>query len=494
MSSTRGGSIERTNQSRFCSSTDYNQELNGLVVAKRTGILQDDETRRLIWFLQERSLRLKGMARLAEEFLRLFPDEVGLPDGVVPSRQSYSGRDLRTLFDRIPPLARVGRDRRFRGCEWIEAARRDDPEPRFSVEEIVSFLMEQATVLLAGHLLQECIDPQSAKPFEKIWYLSNPLSALQRYRTWAIQQASLPLAETTVSAEIFDVLQFCQETESMVLAEGGVRIGKSWALKAWCGMNPGLARYVEVPSTNDDRSFYIAVAEALGVANGTAYTGQQVSGRIVEMLRQDPVMLVLDEAAYLWPQKNRPTGVPPRILWIKTLHDMGVPIALVGTTEFTRWQQVMVNKTGWSDGQFKGRIALYRRLPDLLGEEDLRRVAMHLLPGAAGPTIDYLVGFALTSSAGAAAIAQALKAARYRAKRAGRLEIEHEDVENAVLKDALPSENALAKAMSDRRGRGQPKVSGEVAQTSSHVCNAGANCAPPTCRLSAFATRQGGNH
>ncbi len=85
-----------------------------------------------------------------------------------------------------------------------------------------------------------------------------------------------------------------------------------------------------VPSSNDDMSFFRAMAESLGIGTSHAYKALELRGRIETVLHTGDLLLVLDEGHYLWPQRNMRKAVPHRINWMLTqLVNMGVPVAVV---------------------------------------------------------------------------------------------------------------------------------------------------------------------
>lgn len=134
-----------------------------------------------------------------------------------------------------------------------------------------------------------------------VWYFDDLVDGLKRYRHHWAESAIEGLATTEISELMHETLDFCYRQRlprRMVLIEGAAGIGKSVTAKAWCNRYHGLVRYVEVPSSNDDRSFYAAIAEAVGVARGSAYNGQQIKLKVEEALRSSGLMLVLDEAQF----------------------------------------------------------------------------------------------------------------------------------------------------------------------------------------------------
>ena len=77
------------------------------------------------------------------------------------------------------------------------------------------------------------------------------------------------------------------------------RIGKTFAVKAWCDAHPGQARYVQVPSSNDDMSFFRALCDGLGLGAGVTFKAFELRAKIESVLQTGNLLLVLDEGHYL---------------------------------------------------------------------------------------------------------------------------------------------------------------------------------------------------
>ena len=151
----------------------------------------------------------------------------------------------------------------------------------------------------------------------------------------------------------------------------------------------------QIPSTNDDMGFYRAIACSLGVSTNLGFKAQQLRNRVEDVLQRGDLMVIFDEAHYLWPQCNHREALPARINWIMTaLVNYGVSVALVTTPQFTRAQQLVEKRTHWASEQFIGRIAHYQKLPDGLNEHDLKAVARSLLPEGDRKSIETLVAYA----------------------------------------------------------------------------------------------------
>lgn len=399
---------------RFASSDAYNIGLGALLVAKRCELL-DCGTAELMWLLQYRSLpprdgaagRIGGVERIAAELLPLIPTkrvlEEDLDDGSISE------------------------------CETKPKA-----------------------YDLAAELSKSALDPRTA-PARQDWI--KPLTLL---RENLVTQARARLAATSISAIVWDALEFTRGTSEASLVIGDPRLGKSETAKVFCESQCGLARYVEVPSTNDERSLYKAVAEALGVADGLAYKGSQIRERVEEVLSRSKLMLVLDEAQNLWPRNMRPRAAPDRVLWINSLINKGVPVALVGLPEFTTWMRICAEKTGWSPSQIEQRITIHRRLPDALTQADFETLARHFAPFLPEPAIKYLVGCALGQD-GAAFVKKVLSAASYRAAKVGRTQPTFTDIQTAIRDDIMPSATSLRQALATQPAK--PRQSRSSRQT-----------------------------
>jgi hypothetical protein len=291
-----------------------------------------------------------------------------------------------------------------------------------------------------------CVDPSikldrsgHGKGDGIVWYFADLLGALKQFRSDCSRTTGPVLADTEASRQTNNALDFCLRRRRMILIEGKAGIGKTETLKAWCNRQQGLARYVEVPSSNDDRSFFAAIAEGLGVARGASYNVQQIKLRVEEAMRASGLVLVLDEAQFAWPQYVRPQGIPSRIQWIKTAFDAGTPIALVALPKFSEWQELYAKRTLWDDDQLERRLNRKVLLPDAHSKEDLLKIARAWHPGGDKASWTLLVGYALSATKKqASAITEALESALDIAQQQGRDSITYDDIDAAIKLDFKP--------------------------------------------------------
>lgn len=332
MSSTRYAAEDsELRQERWASRSEYNGAISALLAAKRIALLEDPELRAVLWFIQMRSLTPRGLNDLAAELFDFFPKRVGSPAmrraGCKPGKRCGP-----QLVRKI--LAELSRDVRsfpLKGdivYDWSDNPEFDGErvltEPVFYDGSAFLEVVRKAALSLPDHLTRLCLDPEidmakrdcSADSDDRdagVWYFDDLIGALIKYRQHCADAALSALATTDVSDQMREALDFCYRRRRMILIEGVAGIGKSATAQAWCNCYPGLIRRVEIPSSGDDRSFYAAIAEEVGVARGAAYNGQQIKLKVEEALRASGLMLILDEAQFAWPQHNRPRGVPARM-------------------------------------------------------------------------------------------------------------------------------------------------------------------------------------
>lgn len=375
-------------QERYMSSPEYanRRGLLGNLVAQRCELLDNESHRSLIYFLQALSHRAGGLDKVAERLLLSAP--------------------------RIP--------------------NRSEQQPR-----------------LRDHLVDLCLNPASRidsflGSFPK---LPTALLEYQKAYSAAVQKQTYV---TGLGKQIEKTLDFALKAKCMVLLEGNARTGKSFASKAWCEAKLGQARYLQVPSSNDDLGFFRAIAKGLGLSHASTLKGVQLRERIEDTLQTAHLMIVFDEAHYLWPQRNAKEALPQKINWIMTaLVNYGVPVALVTTPQFAHSQKQVEKRTGWTSEQFIGRISSYRKLPKELDSSDLESVAKVKLPEGDRASIKMLVGYAKFSAKYLAAMDAAVKQARYLAQEDGREKVTFDDIEKAINEGVIPSDQALAQTLSE---------------------------------------------
>src|ERR1035437_4528179 len=377
-------------QERWASSEEFERGLLGNLVARRCSALDDPEKRQLVYFLQSLSHREGGIEKVAAVLLSAFSERIGTPSmhqfGMKPG-QVYSASQVRAVRQDIqtddnPRHSWPLKGEREFALEEIsdDYVAPPDTAPESYPAKEFSDHCENATRGLAGHLEELCLNPAVKMQDGWPWYFPTLFQSLREYQAAFAEKERSETVVTEIGAQIYDTLDYALEAKCLVLIEGLARMGKTFAAKAWCSERPGPARYVQVPSTNDDVGFFRAIAKALGVSCGRSWKAVQLRQRIEDTLQTGDLILVMDEAHYLWPVSDCRHALPGRINWVMTaLINQGVPVALVTTPQFIVTQKAVEKRTHWTSEQFIGRIGHYLPLPKSLGEEDLGKVAKGLL-------------------------------------------------------------------------------------------------------------------
>jgi hypothetical protein len=273
-----------------------------------------------------------------------------------------------------------------------------------------------------------CLDPSSP--------MAEFHQAVDDYRTKWIKGLP-PTVETSIGKQIADALQYTAKAKCLTLIDGRARIGKSFAAQDWCKRSGGLARYVEAPYSNDDISFFRAIAKALGVSSSLQLKAAEIRARVEEVLQGGDLILVIDEAHALWPQSWQRYAMPSRISWVMTaLANHAVPVALITTPQFHFNQKQVERLTKWNSDQFIGRIGHLERLPSTMETSDLVAVAKAMFPEGGEPIWKVLAAFARDSKTHLASMDAIVKRARWIAAEAGRTDAGAADIRR-VMKERI---------------------------------------------------------
>ena len=463
MSSTRTSTNGEFHQERFCSAPEFEGDaISGLAAAKRIAIVKDKAVREVLLFIQWRSLSPGGLQKLCDDLLAAFPGRIGPPTF---RRLSASKREL---IKKKNDLCQIRNE--FNLCndgDDIWGERVGDisfvvPSEERKLEFYRPLVLDELRDL-PDKLKNFCLNPK-ADISDGVLFFDDLLGSLLELRARFAAAAKSRLALTAVTQQIFGTLDFWSARRRMVLIEGVAGIGRTESVRAWSDAQAGLVRFVEVPSSNDDRSFFASIARQLGVARGTSMKAQEIKVRIEEMLATTTDLLVaFDESQYLWGQYLRPRKTPDRLLWIKTMFDAGTPIALIAHTDFSKWQAHYVKQTLWTDEQFERRLNRRVVLASEHSSEDMLKIARARFPEGDSRAWKLLAGYALgTEKKQASGIVEALESARYRAEKDGRETVTFADIEAALIHDhqflnpptaseLQPSRTAVAKRVKGTR-------------------------------------------
>lgn len=481
-------------QERFASSPELQRGLMANLVVKRTEALSDPEDRKLIWALQLFSHEEGGFEQVARELLKTYPGRVATlamqKTGTEPTRK-YGAELVKEIRAEIEasiskhprythynvdfsaeakfPLHGEGVEEKperedqaeYHYREWgigdsyedrqgsyEKSVRQSLAHPRFYPAEAFLNLCQKQLHQLPEVLQAICLDPSIDLADFTPYYFPTLIQTLRDYVQHWIAERTRGVVMTEIGRIIADACDYSSDQRIMSLINGQARIGKTFQAKIWCAQNPGSARYIQVPASNDEVGFYRAIARAIGVSINQNSKAHQLRDRIEDVLQSGQITCLFDEAHFLWPTSNYRGALPRRISWLCTaLVNHGVPVILVTTPQFFLARGGTVEKAHFNADQFDGRLMHYEALPDSLSKEDLAAVAKSLLPEGSNATINGLVRYAQSSAKYLAGICAVVTRARYLAKRAGRTSVQAGDARKAVKEGVIPSDKALAAAV-----------------------------------------------
>jgi hypothetical protein len=417
-------------QERYASDPAFQDHLKASAVARKCRLLSNPEHKEICLYLQHASMQQGGLSKMVTDFLKRYSDRLG----------SRAMREHRTNKTFSADLVRIIREElrcaeSFRLKGEIDGLR----ELFASSDEILSLKLQaqhlpaeyqaaafhdwclcHAEEQLENWLVSLCLDPAVTLENPPGWFYELERS-LRDYIADRREDGLAGKIVTSIGAQINDALDYAFDEKCMVLINGVARMGKTYQVEQWCNAYPGRVRYVQVPSGNDEISFYRAIARALGTASGSAMNSRQIKRNVEDAIQDAGIMLVFDEAHYLWPQYKGTRNSPRRINWILTeVVNKNIPVALVTTPQFDFLQNTIVNVTGWASEQLDGRISYRLDLPSTLPESDLAAIVKFNLPDADRQIIDGLCAYAQSSGKFIAGIEAVAKRARFLAKKTGR--------------------------------------------------------------------------
>jgi hypothetical protein len=305
---------------------------------------------------------------------------------------------------------------------------------------------------LEKYLSVVCLDPANQLGSGP-WYFPDLVATLRDYQAQFTKAKGANVVTTKLGKKVYDALNYTAYRRGLTLMQGEARLGKTFAAKTWCEQHPGQARFIEVPPSNDETSFFRALARWLGIGNFLQYKVSEIRDRVESVLLSGDLMLVLDEAHRLWPQRNLRYGFPSRINWLMAMANQKIPICAIATPQFIEMQKAAEEKGQWNSAQLTGRISHYEDLPKNLSADDLMAVAKAVLPEASAHVCKVLAAYAQSSERYLAAIDSIAMRARYIAKLDGRAEATTDDVRTAMNESVIPADTKLHNALEAVKNR-----------------------------------------
>lgn len=463
-------------QERYASDPAFNASLKASSVSKRCSLFVNPAHKELCLHIQYLSMQTGGLSAFVQDFLTRYSDRIGsktmranrgrkifeadlvriVRDELETMSINGSAFPLKGELGDIDPLGHKLIDASVKDAQWYtdgeyereELARQkkatEQAPSKYPASDFTDYCMDIAEDGLEERLIDFCLNPEADLSEPPRWFHDLEQS-LTDYFNDRRADTLAGKTVTSIGEEINDALDYAWDEKCMVHINGVARMGKTFQVEQWCRMYPGRTRYVQVPSSNDDISFFRAIARALGTSSGSSMTITQIKRQVEDTIQDAGIMLVLDEAHYLWPQQKRGGSYPRRINWLLTeVVNKRIPVAIITTPQFDVYQNMVVNNTGWAAEQLDGRISYRLDLPATLPESDLISIAKYNLPTAEHQIIKGLCTYAQSSGKYLAGIEAVAKRARFLAKKSDRVEPNKSDLKTAML-EVDPSLAKLSK-------------------------------------------------
>lgn len=335
-----------TPQEKFMSSPFYTARRGvlGNAVAAKAQLYSSAKWRSLLFFLQGLSLRNGGLTSVTEMLFQLFPDRLA---------EGYADDESQDRYLAYITNGVGGNSRVPRFAEFLESVCID---PRLDLELLRS---------------------QEASGAPRCF--RDPIGALLLLREHLVKSEAENTVLTSLGREVHKHLDRALATGRMTIMEGKSGSGKSFAAESWCRAHLGEARFVSLSGITHRTGFFQKLGMALGLA-----VCQQASSKLQAAVEahcaRTRLMLVIDEAHYLFPQHRRSHSAPELVDWVNTaLVNNGVPVALIATDQFAKLKTRTEKQVGWTSAQLIHRTWRYQILPEQTPKEDLQAVAKILL-------------------------------------------------------------------------------------------------------------------
>jgi hypothetical protein len=425
-------------ENRYMSRPEYAElrGLNAVYVKDKAAISPSAQKRALLWFLQAKSLQDGGLRKLAADLVARLP-----------------GR-----FTSI-----IGRSGYVVEADEVTAAERFlvgvciDPKVSIRLpgedEDIRQFETERARHYFPA------LDPEDAREAAFSYSSEKVGAALLDYRRRHDAAAAEGRYQTAIGRKISATLDFGLKTAGMVMIDGREGRGKTDETKAWCQRHLGEARYVSLKGINSKTAAFRELGKALGIASSYARKVSEMQARVEDVLERSKLMLVIDEAHWLFNQSARIYTRPELMDWLVTaICNRSIPVALVTTPQFITSMAKAAHQVGWNYKQFFRRVARRVELPGRNSTKDIEGAVRWTFPKAGSATIDRIVGHVLLTKRDLSALGDIVRELRYLLNPeapadADLSKVRHEQVVGIIEGELEPNDAAFANALSSEIDR-----------------------------------------
>lgn len=388
-----------------------------MATAEKAAGLKSDAARDLLFWLQGRSVTLRAVRALAEQFAADFVGRV-----------------------RVCHRHRPGRD----GCDLDHG---EFPLVDYLAAHFCALCTDPMVDVLKEGSKDSMTFPDGALSMRIEW------SAIEEFRAVHRAQVLARCVTTTIGATVFNDLTSALRLRRFVCIEGPPGYGKSYSAQSWVDANLGQARYVRLSGITNRHGFFFTVLERLGFKQIEHSSTEKLQRMLQNFLRTSRLMLLIDEAQNLLPAKAGSKKRPELLDWIAgETFDEGIPCALLTWADFAQRRATAEQTTTWRAEHLSRRISRYTRLLTPPTEDDFRAVARVLLPETSTDCLDLIAGYAIQSRHFMQAVVDVIAEARDLADLAKRKKVTFADVDAAISQRTL-SDAAQVEALETPSGK-----------------------------------------
>jgi AAA domain len=404
------------------------------------------------------------------------------PEGAPISYERYMSSPEYTKLRGIPGTAVAAKAQLYNDARkrsllyFLQSLSLKDGGLRRVAQAIADDVPDSTEEELARFMVELCIDPKINLRFPKKVHAAKSdgvIDALRLFQDRYEARIKSDFVLTTIGREIFETLDHALAIGKMVVIEGESGSGKTTAAQAWCAQHQGQVRFVSLNGIIHKTGFFRELATLVGLAASNR-KAIKMQIKVEEFFRKTGLMLVIDEAHYLFRHQQRSNSSPELVDWVNTaLVNRNVPVALICTDQFAKLKNRVEKQTGWTSEQLEHRVKRYKKLPTTPIKRDLEAVATKLLTmrwntieekwNGVGPAphrdfVNLVVGYALTCRMRLPAVANTVEEARYQARKHNRSQILATDIRAALLDYQIPSDEALQQAFQSTEKRREPAI------------------------------------
>jgi hypothetical protein len=482
-------------QERYMSSNEFAElrAVSGIAVSARAAVLISARKKNLLWFIQGLSLAEGGLKRVAKELIEIFPERIGTPemhDAQIKPEKTYPGELVATVKKSLGLMSEYSQTvpPPQRGAALIQLCQEFALRHRNHSETPVNYNGERELPSLEEFLVDLCVNPRIyfPEPGEKtdfssvesdmaieehpelsrtdftkarLFYFRDIVGALFEYQARYEAKAGNDFQLTAIGKKIWDTLDYALRSRGMVVLDGLEGRGKTEAVKAWCATRLGAARFVSLKGIASTRSAFREIAKALGIASSYTRKAPEMQARIEDVLKRSKLMLVVDEAHFLFNQSRRMYSRPELVDWIDTaICNQGVPIALCTTPQFIVCMTRAADQVDWNYRQFRRRVKRWEKLPASNSEEDIKAVARNVFKKADARIISKIAGYALLSKRDLSAIGDVASEVRAMLGSDDLSKATLDHVHRAIYDFLLPSDKTFLEGMAAARNTGRKHI------------------------------------